>query len=208
MSLRYRLFILIPALCVGIAALAVTTASALTPVFINEIHYDNVGADVGERIEIAGPAGTSLQFWKIRLYNGAVGTAYDLILLAGIIPNQCNGYGTIAYAWDPIQNGAPDGMALIDNNGIVVQFLSYEGSFVAVGNEANGMLSTDIGVSESGTTPVGYSLQLVGVGLYYEQFAWNVEGPESFTTCNPGQYFGNPLPVAHATWGAVKALYR
>jgi len=208
MSLRYRLSLLIPALCVGIAALAVTSASALTPVFINEIHYDNAGTDAGERIEIAGPAGTSLQFWKIRLYNGAGGTVYDTILLAGIIPNQCNGYGTIAYAWDPIQNGAPDGMALVDNNGILVQFLSYEGSFVAVGGEANGIMSTDIGVSESGTTPVGFSLQLVGIGLTYEQFAWNIAGPESFTTCNPGQYFDHPLPVARTTWGAVKALYR
>jgi hypothetical protein len=208
MSLRYRLSILIPALCVGVAALAVTSASALTPVFINEIHYDNVGADTGEAIEIAGPAGTSLQFWKIRLYNGAGGAIYDTILLAGVIPNQCNGHGTIAYAWAPIQNGSPDGMALIDNNGIVIQFLSYEGSFMAVGGEANGMTSTDIGVSESGTTPVGDSLQLVGVGLFYEQFTWNAEAPASFTTCNPGQIFTEPLPVAPSTWGAVKAMYR
>jgi hypothetical protein len=99
-------------------------------------------------------------------------------------------------------------MALIDNNGIVVQFLSYEGSFVAVGNEANGMVSTDIGVSESGTTPVGYSLQLIGAGVNYEDFSWNIEGPESFTTCNPGQYFLGTVPVAHTTWGAVKAMYR
>ena len=40
------------------------------PVFINEIHYDNDGTDVGEFIEIAGPAGTSLSGWKIVLYNG------------------------------------------------------------------------------------------------------------------------------------------
>lgn len=208
MSLRYRLFLLIPVLCVGVAALAVTSASALTPVFINEIHYNNVGLDVGERIEIAGPAGTNLKFWKVRLYNGNGGAIYDTILLAGIIPNLCNGHGVIAYQWDPIQNGAPDGMALVDDMGVVRQFLSYEGSFVAVGGEANGMMSTDIGVSESNSTPVGYSLQLVGIGLYYEQFAWNVEGPESFTTCNPGQYFDTPLPVARATWGAVKAIYR
>jgi len=208
MSLRYRLSILIPALCVGIAALAVTSASAATPIFINEIHYDNVDADAGEAIEIAGPAGTSLAFWRIRLYNGADGTSYDSILLAGIIPDLCNGFGVLAFNRAGIQNGAPDGMALVDNLGVVRQFLSYEGSFVAVGNEANGMMSTDIGVSESGTTPLGYSLQLVGIGSYYELFSWNVEGPASFTTCNPGQQFTEPLPVAHATWGTVKALYR
>jgi hypothetical protein len=208
MSLRYRLSILIPVLCVGVAALAVTSASALTPVFINEIHYDNVGADAGEAVEIAGPAGTNLAFWKIRLYNGAGGTVYDTILLAGVLPNTCNGHGTIAYAWDPIQNGSPDGMALVNNSGVVVQFLSYEGSFVAVGGEANGMMSTDIGVAESGTTPVGYSLQLAGLGLYYEEFHWTAEAPASFTACNPGQTFNQPLPVALATWGNVKAMYR
>ena len=208
MSLRYRFAILIPALCVGVTSLAVTSASALTAVFINEIHYDNVGADTGEAIEIAGPAGTNLAFWKIRLYNGAGGAIYDTILLAGVLPNTCSGHGTIAYAWNPIQNGSPDGMALIDNNGIVVQFLSYEGTFTAVGGEANGMVSTDIGVSESGTTPVGYSLQLAGLGLYYEEFHWTAESPASFTACNPGQTFNQPLPVAQATWGAVKAFYR
>jgi hypothetical protein len=99
-------------------------------------------------------------------------------------------------------------MALVNNNGIVIQFLSYEGTFLAVGGEANGMMSTDIGVSESGTTPVGYSLQLGGVGAYYEQFIWHAEAPASFTTCNPGQEFVQPLAVAHATWGTVKSLYR
>jgi hypothetical protein len=29
-------------------------------VFVNEIHYDNVGADTGEAVEIAGAAGTDL----------------------------------------------------------------------------------------------------------------------------------------------------
>ena len=27
-------------------------------VFVNEIHYDNDGADISEGVEIAGPAGT------------------------------------------------------------------------------------------------------------------------------------------------------
>ena len=29
-------------------------------IFINEVHYDNVGNDEGEGVEIAGPAGTDL----------------------------------------------------------------------------------------------------------------------------------------------------
>ena len=42
-------------LCLGITG---SRAQGTPTVFINEIHYDNTGADAGEFIEIAGPAGT------------------------------------------------------------------------------------------------------------------------------------------------------
>jgi hypothetical protein len=42
-------------------------------VFINELHYDNVGTDSGEAIELAGPAGTDLTGWTLVLYNGTSG---------------------------------------------------------------------------------------------------------------------------------------
>ena len=46
------------------------------PVFINELHYDNVGADVGEAVELAGLAGTDLvdaanQLQQFISYEGA-----------------------------------------------------------------------------------------------------------------------------------------
>jgi hypothetical protein len=75
---------------------------------------------------------------------------------------------------------------------------------VAVGNEADGMTSEDIGVAESESTPVGHSLQLIGSGPNYEDYSWSAAGPASPGVCNPGQ----PLPVAAATWGAIKARYR
>ena len=40
----------------------------MTKVFINEIHYENIGRDVEEGIEIAGPAGTNLEGWGLYLY--------------------------------------------------------------------------------------------------------------------------------------------
>jgi len=58
------------AIAVLASAAPVFAAQAVTPVFINEIHYDNVGTDVGEAIEIAGPAGTNLTGWRIVRYNG------------------------------------------------------------------------------------------------------------------------------------------
>ena len=61
-----------------------------------------------------------------------------------------------------LQNGAPDGLALVFDDGsteTVIDFLSYEGTITASGGPADGLTSTDIGVSEPGE--IGESLQLV-----------------------------------------------
>ncbi len=179
-------------LLLGIILLAgIAPAHAQTSVFINEIHYDNTGTDAGEAIEIAGPAGTDLAGWSIVLYNGAGGAVYDTDALTGVIPNQCNGFGTIvlSYPANGIQNGAPDGIALVNPSNLAVQFLSYEGSFTAVGGAANGMTSTDIGVLEAGSDPVGNSLRLSGTGQFYEDFTWNAPAASTFGACNTGQTF-------------------
>lgn len=164
-----------------------------TSIFINEIHYDNVGTDIGEAIEIAGPAGTDLTGWSIVLYNGSGGAVYDTVNLSGIIPDQQNGFGTVSISFptNGIQNGAPDGIALVDSNGAVIQFLSYEGIFTAVGGPADGLTSKDIGVSESSSTTVGFSLQLTGTGTVFEDFVWNAPADDSPGAVNDGQSFGD-----------------
>src|SRR5690349_23445178 len=48
-----------------------------------EIHYDNSGTDVNERIEVSFPTGTSLTGWSVVLYNGSGGASYDTKSLAG-----------------------------------------------------------------------------------------------------------------------------
>ena len=160
-------------------------------VFVNEIHYDNVGTDTGEGVEIAGPAGTDLSGWTLLLYNGADGAVYGTRALSGIIPNQQNGYGTVAFSYpaNGLQNGSPDGLALTAPDGSLVQFLSYEGTFTAVGGPANGQISTDIGVAEASDSPVGDSLQLSGSGATYDAFIWKTSAPQSFGQPNPGQTF-------------------
>jgi hypothetical protein len=54
-----------------------TTWSALTDpgaaVFLNELHYDDHGADTGESFEIAGTAGTDLTGWSVELENDGHG---------------------------------------------------------------------------------------------------------------------------------------
>ncbi len=168
-----------------------------TSIFINEIHYDNSGADTDEAIEIAGPAGTNLSGWSLFLYNGNNSQMYKTISLSGIIPNQQNGFGTLFFVASPIQNGSPDGLALVDTMSNVVQFLSYEGSFTAASGPAAGILSTDIGVSESSSTPVGNSLQLTGTGNVYADFSWASSMANTFGSVNSGQTF-QPIPEPSA----------
>ena len=172
--------------------------SALAQVFINEIHYDNASTDAGEAIEVAGVAGTDLAGWSVALYNGSSSqlNVYGTIDLTGVIPDQDNGYGTLSFARAGIQNGAPDGMALVNSGGTAVQFLSYEGSFVAASGPAAGMTSTDIGVSESSSTAIGESLQLTGAGSAYDDFIWVADQSVSVGAVNAGQSFGGePIPI-------------
>jgi len=166
-------------------------ASAQTTVFFNEIHYDNTGTDAGEAIEIAGPAGTNLTGWSIVLYNGSDGASYNTTNLTATIPDLGGtGFGVVVtnYAVNGIQNGAPDGMALV-NGTTVVQFLSYEGVLTATNGPAAGLTSVDIGVSEGGSDPTGRSLQLSGTGSTYQNFTWLAAATSTFGAFNNGQTF-------------------
>ncbi|MGI8918733.1 MAG: Ig-like domain-containing protein [Pyrinomonadaceae bacterium] len=172
-------------------------AGTLSTVFINEILYDITGTDAGEFVEVAGPAGTNLTGWTIVLYNGSNGLAYDTDSLPTPIPSQQGGYGTvsISYASNGIQNGAPDGIALV-NNGTLVQFLCYEGTFAATDGPANGQTCTSIGVFQDGTNAAGTSLQLQGTGDNYGDFTWNATSiAHTQNLPNTGQTFSGGPPV-------------
>ncbi|SDE24429.1 endonuclease/exonuclease/phosphatase family protein [Belnapia rosea] len=182
--------------------------------WINEIHYDNAGADSGEFIEVAGAAGTDLTGWSLVLYNGSNGQAYGTRALSGVIPDQQDGFGTFALTFpiDGIQNGAPDAVALVDAAGQTVQFLSYEGRLTATNGPANGLTSTDIGVAETGSTPAGQSLQLTGIGRAYSDFSWTVPGDDTPAAPNGGQAFSpsggegpeDPAPPALTEISAIQ----
>ncbi|WP_420454950.1 endonuclease [Rubrivirga sp.] len=168
-------------------------------IWVNEFHYDNAGSDAGEGVEVAGPAGTVLDGWTVVGYNGNGGGAYATVALSGTVPSQQGGFGTV---WTPVpglQNGSPDGIALVGPDGVVAQFLSYEGVVVAADGPAAGLTSVDVGVAESGTTPEGHSLRLVGDGSSAGDFAWTGPGPGSPGQPNPGQTF-LPPPAAGVAW--------
>lgn len=169
-----------------------------TKVFMNEIHYDNAKTDLGEGVEIAGPSGSNLSSYKLTLYNGGNNSTYgSVIKLSGVIPNQSNGFGALFFPIRGLQNGSPDGMAL-DNNGTLIQFLSYEGTITAANGVAVGNTSTDIGVSESGTTSVGHSLQLKGTGTTYEDFSWSSPAASTYNALNTNQTFSTSAAIKDA----------
>ena len=157
---------------------------------ISEIHYDNTGTDAGEAIEISGPAGADITNWQLILYNATGGVLYNTTILQGTIPATCTTRGVVVtnYPVNGIQNGSPDGMALVDGSGTVLQFLSYEGTFAATAGPATGLTSTDIGVTEAGTEPVGQSLQRNGTGT------WNAVAPNTFGACNDLDSLPPPPP--------------
>ncbi len=178
----------------AIATLNVVEAPTLPNVRFSEIHYDNSGTDVGEAIEIEGPAGTDLTGWSIVLYNGSNNAVYDTRILSGIISNQCTGRGVLVaqYITNGLQNGGtaaapqPDGFALVNNSGVVVEFLSYEGSMTAVDGPAKDMVSRDIVAKEEPAPDIGTTLQRSLADTW-------AAAPDNFGGCN-GRTAGVSLP--------------
>lgn len=172
------------------ALAGVTNSISGTTVFINEIHYDNISTDVGEFVEVAGPAMTDLMGYSLLFYNGLNGAVYKTENLTGTIDDECaSGLGAVAFSISGIQNG-PDAIALVDPTGAVLEFISYEGSFTATAGPASGMTATDIGVAESNTTtPVGWSLQQTGTGCTSGDFGWVTPMAATPGTKNTNQTF-------------------
>ncbi len=130
----------------------IITIAPLPPrLVINEVDYDQVSADLAEFVEIYNPTASSISLTNQLLVfiNGSNNTEYLRVDLgpAGSIPSQ--GYLVIANstvtvppsasrytppAWttDRIQNGAPDGILLLNTaTGVIQDAISYEGSITA-----------------------------------------------------------------------------
>ena len=134
----------------GPVAPAPPAAPASGTARISEIHYDNAGPDVGEGVEVSGG---SLDGWSLVLVNGSGGAPYRTVPLSGS--------GVVWVPVEGVQNGSPDGVALVDPAGRVVEALGYEGSFRGVGGAVDGARFQDIGVAETSDAEPGTSLQFV-----------------------------------------------
>ncbi len=159
--------------------------------WINELHYDNSGADMGEAVEVVVPVGFDVSTLRLEFYNGSNGSLYDTddggAWVAGA---TVDGFTLYTSTPGSIQNGAPDGLGLSSIDGTTLyQFLSYEGALTAVGGNWDTRTSTDIGVSEGGGTAIGESLQLTGTGTQYSSFTWVAPSTDNFGAINTGQSF-------------------
>ena len=96
---------------------------------INEIDYDQVGADAGGFVEIKniGDSAAALDGIALVLVNGGDGQEYDRADLSGSLAA-----GAYLVVEIEAQNGSPDGVALIDTaSDALLDALSYEGAINA-----------------------------------------------------------------------------
>ncbi len=185
-------------------------------IWINEFHYDNPGTDFGEFIEVAistpnmsgfGPSDYALEF-----YNGSNNDLYnstgtlDTFSVTG--PFLITGTGnsvtlyTIQLPANGLQNGSPDGIALVNiTNSTVESFLSYEGVMTADADSGGiaGMLgatSIDVGVTEPGVGNLS-SLSATGVGVNADDFdagSFVLTETQTPGAINAGQTLAVPEP--------------
>ncbi len=169
-------------------------------IWINELHYDNDGADKNEFVEVVAPVSlTDLSEVTLTLYNGSNGASYGGPTGLDVFTPGDTVDGFVFYSLEvSLQNGAPDGLALARGTD-VLQFLSYEGKFNATNGVAQGLLSTDIGVLETTSTPIGSSLRLAGTGDSYFDFGWQTIAPNTPGALNQGQTVV-PEPASLVLW--------
>ncbi|HEY5935584.1 MAG TPA: lamin tail domain-containing protein, partial [Kofleriaceae bacterium] len=127
--------------------LVVRDGAAGPHLVINETDYDQVNTDNKEYVELYNPGATALDVGGLQvvLVNGANKELYATIDLSPVGSLASGEYLVIAgpsvsvppsatkldpvWTSDEIQNGAPDGIALIDSVGrVVLDALSYEGA--------------------------------------------------------------------------------
>lgn len=94
---------------------------------INEVDYDQVGTDANGFVEITNTGGAAADLANVDLVavNGGDSTDYDRVALTGTLTPGAHLDVAIE-----LQNGAPDGLALLDG-ATLLDALSYEGGITA-----------------------------------------------------------------------------
>ncbi len=124
---------------------------------INEVDYDQIGADSNGFVEIHNTGGAAADLANVDLVavNGGDGSEYDRVALTGSL--AAGGHLDVAIE---LQNGAPDGLALLDGS-TLVDALSYEGAITAAtiaGQSYNLVEGTALPATVEDSTTVAGSL--------------------------------------------------
>jgi len=178
--------------------------------WINEFDYNNPGTDSNEWIELAGPAGLSLDDYELLIYNQNFvqwGPTYDLADASFTFTDETNGCGFFvigivppslsdAADWTPaswtigeIQNGPGDSMLVRKKTGLLtVHLLDYDGDNV------NSTEDQVIHLSDSASGDS--SLYLTGgPGASFDTFSWTDDvGQATPGAPNVGQIFALKAP--------------
>jgi hypothetical protein len=191
---------------------AVITCEDGVRAWINEFHYDNAGTDADEIVEIClvNASGYTLSDFTITLYNGNGGASYDTKTLNNFTVGTTYDHVTVysyTYPVGGIQNGSSDGIALSYDDGSkavqVLEFISYEGTLTATDGPANGLTSTDVGVSETSSTTTGTSIGRVGEN---DEWSWEAGNTATAGTENNKSGGGTQvLPISLISFTFEKA---
>ncbi|WGH78858.1 Hint domain-containing protein [Jannaschia ovalis] len=120
------------------------------------VHFSEIGyTDAPPNFfEVAAPAGTDMSGYSIAIY-GASGVLQTTMTFG---TPDATMFGQDVYSFDEsspgyAEYGASEALALVDGDGNVVQFVSFEGKTVTPGSgPAAGVTSEDLGFLESGET--------------------------------------------------------
>jgi len=197
---------------------------------INEFHYDNAGTDTSEFIEIAVDGTIDPALYSIHLVNGATGQFYNSETLDALVETQGTTFcSNRFFTWNLPTNGLQndvEGIALCGPNGLI-EFISYEGSFVGSEGCVDGITSIEVmlfdnGINlgpfpgdgnplvlgqpeENGSTPVGSSLQR-NLQAFAIDVISQIDGWVSSTESNPGDcnFAILALPITLTSFTAQK----
>jgi len=160
----------------------VETVDYVRPAYFSEVKYSTEENDF---IEIATEAGTDLSGYSVYIYNSS-GSIQSGALSLGSIQNTVAGQDV--YLIDPgkeVLDGR-DAIALVDNTGAVIQFISFNGNTItATTGPASGQTSTEVGSASGSST-----LQSTDHGATYQTAA---QSPGTVPCYAPGTLIDTPL---------------
>ncbi|HKK80001.1 MAG TPA: hypothetical protein VJ933_10245 [Phaeodactylibacter sp.] len=171
--------------------------------FLSELHYNNVGMDIDEGVEVTGEAGLDLSRYQIDYYSQSsyVGTVH----LSGTLDDQIDGVG--AY-WVPIVDLDDNVNAVCLYNkvsGQIVELFTNNRFLVSplVGGVADGITPPSIEQQQSDSTSLNRSLQRNGDGACpTANSVWGGPFESSRGLINTS---GAPLPISLLDFSAQRA---